>query len=83
MCQKRQRRCDEVRGLRDEAPWEWCTADSYDAVRIAWGRLGGLVTAHRYGCEHYRLLALHRHGDPEALGLLRARMVRRREAARR
>jgi len=82
MCQKHRRRCSELWQLRDEALQEWTRADSYEAVRACWGRLGGLVTLHRYGPQHYRLLALHRWGDPEALELLCARMVWRREHSR-
>jgi hypothetical protein len=43
-------------------------------------RLGGKVTLHRYGSEHFSLLARHRHGNPEALPLLAARMQRRSKA---
>lgn len=82
MCRKHQRRCDEISALRDEALAEWCEADSYEAVRACWSRLGGLVTLHRYGPGHFALLARHRHGDPEALGLMAARMRRPREQAR-
>jgi hypothetical protein len=46
-----------------------------------WGARGGRETVRRYGSEHFRLLALHRNGDPEALPLLAARMARRREVA--
>jgi hypothetical protein len=68
--------------LREQALMEWCRAESYEDVRSAWSRLGGKVVLHRYGREHFRLLALHRHDDQEALSLLQSRMVRRREAAR-
>jgi hypothetical protein len=78
MCAKRQRRCPALLQIGEEALQEWTRAETLDEVRAAWSRLGGLVTAHRYGREHFSLLARHRHGDPEALGLLAARMRRRR-----
>jgi hypothetical protein len=77
MCQKRQRRCPDLLRLREEALREWSRAETLDEVRATWARLGGRVTAHRYGREHFSLLARHRHGDPEALVLLTARMRRR------
>lgn len=82
MCQKHRRRCAIVRNLRDEALQEWSKAETYEQVRACWSRLGGLTTLHRYGPGHFALLARHRHGDPEALVQLTARMQRRREVAR-
>ena len=39
-------------------------ASTLHDVRVAWGRLGGRVTLHRYGREHFAALAkasrLHR-----------------------
>jgi hypothetical protein len=81
MCQKRQHRCPALLHLREQALAQWCKAESFEQVRSCWSRLGGLVTVHRYGTEHFSLLARHRHGDPEALPLLAARMQRRREAS--
>ena len=77
MCQKFRTHCDELRRMADEALAEWAEADSYEDVCRAWAALGGRTTAHRYGREHFVLLARHRHGDPEALPLLVARMQRR------
>ena len=54
MCRKRQRRCPEALAAREAAYAEWCRAETLEAVRAAWGRLGGFVTAHRYGAEHFR-----------------------------
>jgi hypothetical protein len=64
--------------LREEALQEWARAQTFEEVRHAWSSLGGNTTLHCYGREHFSLLARHGHGDPEALGLLTARMVRRR-----
>jgi hypothetical protein len=83
MCRKYQRHCDELEALADQALQEWAGAETLEAVRACWGRKGGRTTAHRYGRLHFRLLALHRHGDPAALPLLYARMQRRRKAASR
>jgi hypothetical protein len=80
MCQKRERRCPLLLHLREQAMTEWCDAETFEQVRAAWSRLGGKVTLHRYGSEHFSLLARHRHGDPDALPLLASRMVRRKEA---
>jgi len=80
MCQKRQkrqRRCPDLLLFREEAMREWTKAATLEDVRACWSRLGGRVVLHRYGREHFRLLARHRHGDPEALELLAARMQRR------
>jgi hypothetical protein len=79
MCAKRQRRCPELLEIRAEALEEWTEAETLEEVRATWARLGGLVTLHRYGREHFRLLARHRHGDPEALVQLAVRMRRRGE----
>ena len=77
MCQKRQHRCPALLELREEAFREWTGAETFEEVRSTWARLGGLVTLHRYGKEHFSLLARHRHGDPEALVQLAARIQRR------
>ena len=79
MCAKGQRRCPDLLELRESALMEWCGAETFEEVRSAWSRLGGLVVLHRYGREHFSLLARHRHGDPEARVLLTVRMRRRRE----
>jgi hypothetical protein len=81
MCQKRKRRCPLLLHLREQAMMEWTRAETFEDVRSCWSRLGGKVTLHRYGTEHFSLLARHRHGDPEALPLLAARMARRKEAS--
>lgn len=60
MCQKRQRRCAVALQLREEALQDWILAESPHDVRVCWGRLGGKVTAHRYGPEHFRRMALAR-----------------------
>jgi hypothetical protein len=60
VCQKRQRRCPELLRLRDAALMEWCAAETYSDVCRAWGRLGGLTTAHRYGRAHFAALARRR-----------------------
>ena len=57
MCQKRQRRCAVALQLREEALRDWIRAETLHDVRVAWGRLGGLTTAHRYGREHFQALA--------------------------
>ena len=57
MCQKRQRRCAVALQLREEALVEWSGAETLEEVRRAWGRLGGRVTLHRYGREHFSELA--------------------------
>jgi hypothetical protein len=59
MCAKRQRRCAVLLQIREEALQEWCEAETLEEVRIAWGRsrLGGRVTLHRYGREHFAMLA--------------------------
>ena len=57
-------------------------AETLNDVWACWGPLGGLVTLHRFGCQHFALLAKHRHCDPEAMGLLTARMQRRSGQAR-
>jgi hypothetical protein len=35
---------------------EWTSAETYSDVCRAWGRLGGRVTLHRYGPEHFARL---------------------------
>ena len=58
MCQKRQRRCAVALQLREEALEEWIRAQTlHEEVRVCWGRLGGRVTLHRYGCGHFAALA--------------------------
>lgn len=57
MCQKRQRRCAVALQLREEALQEWIVAETLHDVRVAWGRLGGRVTVHRYGRAHFSELA--------------------------
>jgi hypothetical protein len=57
MCQKRQHRCCVALQLREEALAEWTRAATLHDVRVAWGRLGGRVTLHRYGPEHFSELA--------------------------
>ncbi len=78
MCAKRQRRCPALLEIREQALREWAGAESFEEVRAAWSRLGGRVVLHRYGREHFSLLARSRWGDPEALPLLAARMASRR-----
>ena len=82
MCAKRQRRCQALLEMREEALAEWAGAESIEEVRAAWSRLGGRVTLHRYGSEHFSLMARARWGDPEALVLLAARMAYRGRSAR-
>jgi hypothetical protein len=43
--------------LREEALVEWSGAATLSDVRRAWGRLGGRVTLHRYGREHFSEMA--------------------------
>jgi hypothetical protein len=57
MCAKHQRRCAVALHLREEALAEWTRAETLSDVRRAWGRLGGRVTLHRYGREHFSELA--------------------------
>jgi hypothetical protein len=57
MCAKRQRRCAALLAIREEALQEWIKAETYSDVCRAWGRLGGRVTLHRYGREHFSELA--------------------------
>jgi len=57
MCAKRQRRCPTLRAIREEALQEWILAETLHDVRVAWGRLGGRVTLHRYGRGHFSELA--------------------------
>jgi hypothetical protein len=61
MCERKyQRRCPALLQLREEAVAEWTGAETYSDVCRVWGRLGGRVTLHRYGREHYRTLARRR-----------------------
>jgi hypothetical protein len=57
VCQKRQRRCVVALQLREGALEEWCRAETLEEVRSCWGRLGGRVTLHRYGRQHFSELA--------------------------
>jgi hypothetical protein len=57
MCAKRQRRCSVLLEIREQALMEWAKAETLHDVRVAWGRLGGRVTLHRYGREHFSELA--------------------------
>jgi hypothetical protein len=61
MCQKYQKRCATVLALREAALLEWSKAETFEQVCQAWGRLGGNVTKHRYGTQHFRELARRRH----------------------
>jgi hypothetical protein len=60
MCQKRQRRCAALLAIREEALQEWIVAETYSDVCRAWGRLGGRITLHRYGRQHFAELARRR-----------------------
>ena len=60
MCAKRQRRCAVLVEIREEALEEWILAETLHDVRVAWGRLGGRVTLHRYGRSHFAELARRR-----------------------
>ena len=60
MCQKRQRHCAALLAIREEALQEWIVAETYSDVCRAWGRLGGRVTLHRYGRQHFAELARRR-----------------------
>jgi hypothetical protein len=60
MCAKRQRRCPVLLQIREEALEEWIQARTLHDVRVAWGRLGGRVTLHRYGPRHFSELARRR-----------------------
>jgi precorrin-6x reductase len=57
MCTKHQIRCVVLLQIREEALQEWSRAATYSDVCRAWGRLGGRVTLHRYGREHFAMLA--------------------------
>lgn len=58
MCSRKgQRRCPALLQIREEAVMEWATAETLHDVRACWGRLGGRVTLHRYGREHFAALA--------------------------
>ena len=58
MCAKRQRRCPTLLAIREEAFEEWTKAETLEAVRSCWARLGGRTTLHRYGREHFSRLAM-------------------------
>ena len=73
---KRERRCPEALALRETACREWCRAETHEQVRSCWGRLGGLVTLHRYGTEHFVVLALLRWGRISREDYERTRPVR-------
>jgi hypothetical protein len=66
MCQKYQRRCPAVLQLREEALEEWTKAETLHQVRVSWARLGGRVTLHRYGPQHFSELAKLRRRQPIA-----------------
>lgn len=57
MCRKYARRCPALLAIREEALEEWILAETLHDVRVAWGRLGGRVTLHRYGRQHFAMLA--------------------------
>jgi hypothetical protein len=57
VCQKRQRRGAVALQLREEALEEWTRTETFEEVCRAWGRLGGRVTLHRYGRQHFAELA--------------------------
>jgi hypothetical protein len=64
VCQKRQRRCAVALQLREEALMEWMRAETLHDVRACWGRLGGKITAHRFGPEHFAALSRRRRARP-------------------
>jgi hypothetical protein len=57
MCAKYQRCCSALLAICEEALEEWARAETVEAVCRAWGRLGGRTTLHRYGREHFAVLA--------------------------
>jgi hypothetical protein len=57
MCRKYARRCAVLLQIREEAFDEWTRAETFDQVRSCWARLGGRTTLHRYGREHFAMLA--------------------------
>jgi hypothetical protein len=57
MCAKRQRRCALLLQIREEAFNEWTGAETFEEVCRVWARLGGRTTLHRYGREHFAMLA--------------------------
>jgi hypothetical protein len=57
MCRKHARRCAVLLAIREEALDEWIQARTLYDVRVAWGRLGGRTTLHRYGRRHFSELA--------------------------
>ena len=56
MCAKGQRRCPSLLQIRDEALEEWTRAETLRDVRVAWARLVGRCTLHRYGSEQFAQL---------------------------
>jgi hypothetical protein len=60
VCAKRQRRCPVLLRIREEAFEEWTRAETFEEVCRVWGRLGGSVTLHCYGPEHFAELARRR-----------------------
>jgi hypothetical protein len=60
MCQKHAPRCPALLQLRDDALQEWTGAETLHEVLACWGRLGGRVTLHRYGPQHFSELARRR-----------------------
>ena len=76
VCAKRQRRCPALVSIREAAIEEWERAETFEDVRRAWARLGGMVTLHRYGTEHFVVLALLRWGRISREDYERTRLVR-------
>jgi hypothetical protein len=57
MCRKHARRCAVLLQIREEAFEEWTRAETFEEVCRVWARLGGRTTLHRYGREHFAMLA--------------------------
>jgi hypothetical protein len=57
MCRKYARRCPVLLQIREEAFEEWTRAETFEEVCRVWARLGGRTTLHRYGREHFAMLA--------------------------
>jgi hypothetical protein len=57
MCAKRQRRCPVLLAIREEAFEEWTRAETFEEICKVWARLGGRTTLHRYGRNHFAMLA--------------------------
>lgn len=49
-------RCDVWRVLQEQAITEWAEAEELGDVRACWGRLGGKVTLHRHGHQHFSMM---------------------------